>query len=99
MTYRTTQEKKDWLERTGSHSTRPVLRVSGNPTIDPTLMEAKRKRREWLSKINHPLREKRVRKELKRRFYRERAKENEPDAIEARTRLAMVMQQLGIDHG
>ena len=97
MTYRTTQDQKDWRERTGSHATRPRLSITSHPEIDLDLMEAKRKRREWLAKSNHPLREERVRKELKRRFYRERAKENLPEATEARRRLAMVMQQLGVD--
>jgi hypothetical protein len=97
VTYKTTQDNRDWIERTGSHATRPRLDVSSEPEIDPVLAEAKRKRREWLAKSNHPLREKRKRKELKRRFYREQAKENSPEAIEAHRRLALVMQQLGVE--
>ncbi len=74
MTYKSTQDNKDWIDRTGSHATRPLLRVSSQPAIDLDLVEAKRKRRAHLAKTNAPL---------------------EPEPTKA---LAMVLQQLGIEH-
>jgi hypothetical protein len=99
MTYKTTQDSKDWIERTGSHATRPLLRVSYQPEIDLALVEAKRRRREWLARSNHPLREERVRKQQKKEFYRQRAEAEAraPAEAEAAQRLAMVMQQLGVE--
>jgi hypothetical protein len=79
MTYKTTQDNKDWIERTGSHATRP--RVEG---ATPTQLEAdvlrdiRVRRKATLSRVNAPA---------------------DPLSLEGEEaeRLALVMQQLGIE--